>query len=79
MDTDGIEAEQLEGRLLELGWLGAKREPVFAVERRTHGVLGQGSEMRHEASETHDAAPVGGPFGGLFGFDRIGRLGAVDR
>jgi hypothetical protein len=31
MDTDGIEAEQLEGRLLELGWLGAKREPVFAV------------------------------------------------
>jgi len=32
--------------------------------------------MRHEAFETHDAVPFYEAFGGFFGLDRIGRLGA---
>jgi hypothetical protein len=71
MDTDRVEAKQLKCRLLQLGWFGVESEPVFAVERCTHGVLGQCSEVSHKFLEAHDTMAFGRPFDGLFGFDRV--------
>ena len=68
--SGGVDAEEVEGFLLDGGWSGVEDELAAGVEGRGDGVLRQRCEVGEEALEAVDRETVRGRAAGLFGDGR---------